>query len=59
MKYEVMDRYGIMNRITGEPITPAIYSEINMLSNDLFEVQEYDRYEWYLLDTNGNVVHYE
>ena len=59
MKYEVMDRYGIMNRITGEPITPAIYSEINMLSNDLFEVQEYDRYEWYLLDTDGNVVHYE
>ncbi len=56
MKYEVMNRYGIMNRITGEPITPAIYSGINMLSRDLFEVQEHDSYDWYLLDTKGNVV---
>ena len=55
-KYEVMNSYGIMNRITGEPITPAIYSDINMLSKDLFEVQEYDSYDWYLLDTKGNVV---
>ncbi len=56
VKYEVMNNYGIMNRITGEPITPAIYSGINMLSKDLFEVQEYDKYEWYLLDTEGNKV---
>ncbi len=56
IKYEVMNSYGIMNRITGEPITPAIYSNINMLSKELFEVQEYDSYEWYLLDTKGNVV---
>lgn len=56
VKYEVMNSYGIMNRITGEPITPAIYSDINMLSKDLFEVQERDSYEWYLLDTKGNVV---
>ena len=56
VKYEVMNSYGIMNRITGEPITPAIYSDINMLSKDLFEVQEYDSYDWYLLDTLGNVV---
>ena len=56
VKYEVMNSYGIMNRITGEPITPAIYSDINMLSKDLFEVQEYDSYDWYLLDTKGNVV---
>jgi hypothetical protein len=56
MRYEVMNRYGIMNRITGEPITPAIYSGINMLSRDLFEVQEHDSYDWYLLDTKGNVV---
>jgi hypothetical protein len=27
-----------------------------MLSKDLFEVQEYDKYEWYLLDTEGNKV---
>ncbi|MBQ8422732.1 MAG: WG repeat-containing protein [Coprobacter sp.] len=56
VKYEVMNSYGIMNRITGEPITPAIYSNINMISKDFFEVQEYGRYDWYLLDTKGNVV---
>ena len=56
VKYEVMNSYGIMNRITGEPITPAIYSDINMLSKNLFEVQEYDSYEWYLVDTKGCVV---
>ena len=55
-KYEVMNRYGIMNRITGKPITLALYSDINMLSKDLFEVQEYDSYDWYLLDTKGNVI---
>ena len=56
LKYEVMNCYGIMNRITGEPVTPAIYSDVNMLSKDLFEVQEYDSYDWYLLDTKGNMV---
>ena len=56
VKYEVMSCYGVMNRMTGEPITPAIYSDINMLSKDLFEVQEYDSYDWYLIDTKGNVV---
>ena len=56
VKYEVMNCYGIMNRITGEPITPALYSDINMLSKELFEVREYDSCDWYLLDTEGNVV---
>ena len=56
IKYRVGNNYGIMNRITGEPITPAIYSDINMLSKELFEVQEYDSYNWHLLDTKGNVV---
>ncbi len=55
-KYEVMNLYGIMHRITGEPITPAIYSDINMLSKDLFEVQDPESYDWYLMDTDGNVV---
>ncbi len=54
LKYEIEGRYGIMNRITGEPITLAIYSNINMLSKELFEVREHDGY--YLLDTNGNLV---
>lgn len=55
-KYEVMNRYGIMNRITGRPITLALYSDINMLSKDLFEVQDPESYDWYLVDTQGNVV---
>ena len=57
VKYEIMNSYGIMNRITGEPITLAIYSDINMLSKELFEVQEYGSYDWYLLDNKGNVVY--
>ena len=56
LKYEVGNYYGIVNRKTGEPITRAIYSSINMLSQDLFEVQEYDSYDCYLLDAKGNVV---
>ena len=55
-KYEIMNRYGIMNRITGKPITLALYSDINMLSKDLFEVQDPESYDWYLVDTQGNVV---
>ena len=55
-KYKVMNRYGIMNRITGKPITLALYSDINMLSKDLFEVQDPESYDWYLVDTQGNVI---
>ena len=54
--YEVMERYGIMNRLTGESLTPAIYSSVNMLSSHLFEVQEYDSYDWYVVDSQGNNV---
>ena len=56
VKYRIIDCYGIMNRITGKPITPALYSDINMLSKDLFEVQDPKCYDWYLVDVNGNVV---
>ena len=56
VKYEVMNCYGIMNRITGEPVTPAIYSNVKMLSKNLFEAQDSESYDWYLVDTSGNVV---
>lgn len=56
LKYRVMDCYGIMNRTTGNPITPAIYSDVNMLSKDLFEVQELESNDWYIVDIQGNVV---
>ena len=51
-----MDCYGIMNRITGEPVTPAIYSDVNMLADELFEVQDYYGYDRYLIDSKGNTV---
>lgn len=56
LKYEVAGRYGIMNRITGEAITPATYSDINMLSQEIFEVQDSESFDWYLIDTAGNIV---
>ena len=56
LKYEVAGSYGIINRITGEAITPATYSDINMLSQEVFEVQDSESYDWYLIDTEGNVV---
>jgi hypothetical protein len=58
-KYAIMNRYGIMNRTTGKPITLAIYAEINMLSEELFEVQEYDSKEWYLVNSKGNAIPYD
>ena len=56
LTYEVYNSYGIMNRHTGEPITPAIYSDINMLSKDLFEVRTTDSYDWCLVDTAGKEI---
>lgn len=56
LKYEVMNCYGIMNRLTGEPITLALYSDINMLSKELFEVQDPETFSWFLMDINGNVL---
>ncbi len=51
--YGLSNRYGIINRLTGRPLTLAIYSDVEMLSKELFKVQEYDSYEWYLLDLDG------
>lgn len=57
LMYEVNGEYGIMNRITGEPITLAIYSDVNMLSKDMFEVADSDSDAYILLDINGKEVH--
>ncbi len=51
-KYEVLGLLGIMNRITGEPVTPALYADINMLSEDVFEVLDPESYDWHLIDVN-------
>ena len=55
-EYCILGKYGIFNRITGEPITPAIYGEVEMISPTLFQVRPADNYGYYLLDTEGNVV---
>ena len=57
MKYEIMGYYGIMNRVTGKPITPAIYSNVKMLSDELFAVEDDNgSYDWHTIDVNGNIM---
>lgn len=58
-KYETKGRYGILNRITGMPLTPAIFSDVEMLSKELFKVQIADGGSWYIVDKMGNMVSYE
>lgn len=58
-KYETKGRYGILNRITGEPLTPAIFSDVEMLSKELFKVQIADGGSWYIVDKMGNMVSHE
>lgn len=47
--YQISQRYGIMNRLTGELLTPAIYESVDMLSPTLFEVSSSDGYGYYTL----------
>lgn len=49
VQYEVGNRYGIMNRLTGKPVTAAVYSEITMLSESLFKVRNPESDELYIL----------
>ena len=51
-----IDYYGVIDRFTGEMIIPAIYSDVRMISDELFEVQKYNEIERVLMDTNGNIV---
>ena len=55
-EYFVNRNSGIMNRITGRPITPALFEDVNMISDKLFEVQDAETYDWYIIDVNGNKV---
>jgi hypothetical protein len=55
-KYEILGLYGILNTITGKPITPAKYSDVSILSKNIFEVQDKESGNWYLLDKNGNII---
>ena len=55
-EYFVNRNSGIMNRITGKPITPALFEDVNMISDKLFEVQDAETYDWYIIDIDGNIV---
>ncbi len=55
-EYFVNRNSGIMNRITGRPITPALFEDVNMISDKLFEVQDAETYDWYIVDIDGNIV---
>lgn len=56
LKYKVGDLYGIMDRHNGLPVTSALYLDVNMLSKELFEVQDPYSEDWYLLDADGNMI---
>ena len=56
MEYYVNRNSGIMNRITGKPITPALYDDVYMISDKLFQVQDAETYDCYIIDVNGNRV---
>lgn len=56
MEYYVNNNSGIMNRITGKPITPALYDDVYMISDKLFQVQDAETYDCYIIDVNGNRV---
>lgn len=55
-EYFINRNSGIMNRITGRPITPALFEDVNMISDKLFEVQDAETYDWYIIDIDGNIV---
>ncbi len=54
--YEVDGCYGIMNRLTGQPITPAIYANIVMHTKNTFKVKSKGSCSWHLLNNRGEVV---
>lgn len=54
-RYIISGHVGIMNRITGEPITDAIYESVSMISDKLFEVEIANSYDCTILDLNGNL----
>jgi hypothetical protein len=53
---DYIDYYGVIDRYTGEMIIPALYSNVRMISEELFEAQKYNEIERILLDTNGDVI---
>lgn len=53
--YMVMGRYGIYNHATGKVVTPAIYREVEMLSEHVFKVRTGSN-DYILIDTEGKIL---
>lgn len=55
--YGVNYHCGILNRKTGKVITPAIYEDVSMISESLFELQcGYTNMNKCIIDLEGNIV---
>lgn len=57
--YWVAGRCGILNCLTGEVLTRAIYSDVSMLTKGLFEVRDGESGSGFLVDTKGRIVESE
>ena len=55
-EYYIGNKVGIMNRVTGMPITDAIYDEVKMISSCVFEVTLCNSFDRTVLDLEGNVI---
>jgi hypothetical protein len=55
-EYYIGNKVGIMNRVTGMPITDAIYDEVKMISSCVFEVTLSNSFDRTVLDLEGNVI---
>lgn len=56
MTYTIDNCVGVLRRDDGSVVIPAIYAEINLLSETLFEAQLYDTDEWIFIDRSGRIV---
>lgn len=56
IEYHVDSYIGVLRRDNGQIVIPAIYKEINMLSETLFEAQLHYDGDWILIDTDGNII---
>lgn len=55
MLFKVNDKWGVMNKLTTEPIIPALYTDIELLSGDLFKARLIED-EWVSSSPNSRTV---
>lgn len=55
MLFKVNNKWGVMNKLTTEPIIPALYTDIDLLSGDLFKARLVED-EWVSSSPNSRTV---